>query len=184
MEQIPEEIAAFTAWLLARGPVHHVVEIGVRRGGTARHWHSISTGTVVGVDWFGKDSLGAKETIRVADELSRELPRYVAEFGNSQLESTQADVDDDLYGPADLVFLDGDHSYEGVRRDFDLYRSLTRSGSVIAFHDIVESELMHQAGHGVYRFWRELKAAHPGQWHEFIHDPAQSWGGIGALEVV
>jgi predicted O-methyltransferase YrrM len=39
--------------------------------------------------------------------------------------------------PVDVLFIDGDHTYEGVRRDFEMYKSLVRDGGVIAFHDIV-----------------------------------------------
>lgn len=35
----------------------------------------------------------------------------------------------------DLLFIDGDHSYEGVRADWEAYAGLLRPGSVVAFHD-------------------------------------------------
>jgi hypothetical protein len=34
------------------------------------------------------------------------------------------------------LFIDGDHTYEGVRRDFEMYSPLVRKGGIIAFHDI------------------------------------------------
>ena len=34
----------------------------------------------------------------------------------------------------DFVFIDGDHTYDGVRRDFELYEPLVRPGGIIAFH--------------------------------------------------
>ena len=36
----------------------------------------------------------------------------------------------------DLLFIDGDHSYEGVRADWEAYGSMLGPGSVVAFHDI------------------------------------------------
>lgn len=50
----------------------------------------------------------------------------------------------------DVVFIDGDHSYAGVRRDF---LNLLPVGRVFVFHDIAGSGLP-----GVVRFWIELKA--------------------------
>lgn len=41
---------------------------------------------------------------------------------------------DDLE-PADAVFIDGDHSFDGVMRDARLARALVRPGGLIAFHD-------------------------------------------------
>jgi predicted O-methyltransferase YrrM len=35
----------------------------------------------------------------------------------------------------DLLFIDGDHSYQGVKADWDTYCPLLRPGSVVVFHD-------------------------------------------------
>jgi predicted O-methyltransferase YrrM len=35
----------------------------------------------------------------------------------------------------DFLFIDGDHSYEGVKQDWDLYSKLLLPGSIVAFHD-------------------------------------------------
>ena len=35
----------------------------------------------------------------------------------------------------DLLFIDGDHSYEGAKADWDSYRSFLKSGSIVVFHD-------------------------------------------------
>jgi len=51
-----------------------------------------------------------------------------------------------------VLFPDGDHSYEGVKRDFEMYSPLVRPGGIIAFHDTVFMD-------GVRRFWAELKAS-------------------------
>ena len=37
----------------------------------------------------------------------------------------------------DLLFIDGDHSYEGVKKDFEIYQSFVANNGIIAFHDIV-----------------------------------------------
>ncbi len=57
--------------------------------------------------------------------------------------------------PVDLLFIDGDHSYDGVRSDFEVYGRLVRPGGLVAFHDIVPGA---PEGVGeVPRFWQELK---------------------------
>jgi len=38
-------------------------------------------------------------------------------------------------GPVDVLFIDGDHSYDGCREDWDVWHPHIRSGGVIAFHD-------------------------------------------------
>lgn len=51
--------------------------------------------------------------------------------------------------PINLLFIDGSHLYEDVRRDYEIYSPMVRG--IIAFHDIA-GEL------GVNRFWDELQA--------------------------
>ncbi len=35
--------------------------------------------------------------------------------------------------PVDFLFIDGDHLYDGVKIDFELYKKLVRPGGLIAF---------------------------------------------------
>lgn len=35
----------------------------------------------------------------------------------------------------DFIFIDGDHNYEGVKRDWDTYKPLLKKGSIVALHD-------------------------------------------------
>lgn len=52
----------------------------------------------------------------------------------------------------DFLFIDGDHSYEGVKKDFEMYSQLVGPNGTIAFHDILP-----QINSGVDRFWKEIK---------------------------
>jgi len=58
----------------------------------------------------------------------------------------------------DFLFIDGDHTYEGVKRDFEMYSPLVRRGGVVAFHDIVPGPQEYVGG--VPRFWSEVKSRH------------------------
>lgn len=53
--------------------------------------------------------------------------------------------------PIRLLFIDGDHSYGGVKQDFELWSRHVVAGGLIAFHDV---------GHwdGVTQFYREFMA--------------------------
>jgi hypothetical protein len=74
----------------------------------------------------------------------------------------------------DFAFIDGDHSYEGVKKDYEKY--LPFCEDIIAFHDIVEHL---QPDVGVKKFWDELK----GNKKEIIKDKDQGWAGIGILQL-
>lgn len=89
----------------------------------------------------------------------------------------------------DLLFIDGDHTYAGVRSDFEMYGSLVREGGLVAFHDIVpmspngprprnDDDLQ---GGEVPQFWAELRSSHDVS--EFVEDWDSGRFGIGALTV-
>ncbi len=50
----------------------------------------------------------------------------------------------------DFLFIDGDHSYNGVKDDFGMYSSFVKQGGIIAFHDILLEDT-------VGKFYREIK---------------------------
>ena len=68
----------------------------------------------------------------------------------------------------DFALIDGDHTYEGVKQDYEMYADLVRPGGLIAFHDIVYAE-------GVARFWDEIKQADPTA-EEFIATQGSVFG--------
>ena len=49
----------------------------------------------------------------------------------------------------DLFFIDGDHSYNGVKNDYEISKN---SGKIFVFHDIISDVCP-----GVVQFWNELK---------------------------
>lgn len=179
MEQHREEIEPFVEWLSSRD-VHVVLEIGVRYGGTAALWCGLGFETVIGVDYGGPDSLGEIETKRLALEMESKYSNYRFICGNSHDPITYSTVKDTLHERTkvhgiDLLFLDGDHSYQGVKQDFDNYRDLMSIGGVIALHDIADTPFMRSTGHGVHTFWKEIDSPKI----EFCINA--DWGGIGVV---
>jgi predicted O-methyltransferase YrrM len=179
------ELAPLLALLARRRPLT-VVEIGTYRGGTLYAFCRIAhpDGTIVSVDLPG-GLFGGGYT----DEQLHELRGYGLEGQSlhfprqdSQEPATRDEVVSRLDGrPIDFLMIDGDHRYEGVRRDFELYSPLVGSNGVIAFHDI----LPHQQAPlcQVDVLWNELKGGYP---HAEFVDPREDWGvgqwgGIGVL---
>lgn len=77
----------------------------------------------------------------------------------------------------DLIFIDGDHTYEGVKRDYEIYSALCKVNGIIAFHDIIDSESHRQQNCFVGKFWDEVKQGQ--RFQEKI--TTTSWAGIGIL---
>lgn len=82
-------------------------------------------------------------------------------------------------GSVDMLFIDGDHTYEGVKADYENYSPLVRSGGMIVFHDIYLIE-------EVKRFWKELVSQHQEDGKtsapfEIIYEQDSDAMGIGIL---
>jgi predicted O-methyltransferase YrrM len=77
----------------------------------------------------------------------------------------------------DFLFIDGDHTYNGVKQDFEMYYHLVTDGGIAAFHDIVPG-LPESVG-GVPQFWQEIKGQY--ETAEIVKDWGQGGYGIGLI---
>jgi predicted O-methyltransferase YrrM len=106
--------------------------------------------------------------------------------GDSHAPETLARARAALRGePLDFLLIDGDHTYDGVRRDFEDYGPLVRPGGLVAFHDIAQPGELRAGGATllggeVPQFWAELRARY--ETHELLASP-DGFFGIGLLRV-
>lgn len=159
--QHPDELGPFVSLLQERG-VTRYLEIGARHGDTFHHvMTSLPPGSVgVAVDlpgglWGKKSSRSALN--RAVADLCRRGYKASALFGDSQTEATKRLIVG--RGPYDAALIDGDHTYEGVSRDWLLYGNIA---GIVAFHDIVgEGQAEKVTGRAVEvpRLWAEIKAS-------------------------
>jgi Methyltransferase domain len=64
--------------------------------------------------------------------------------------------------PIDYLFIDGDHSYEAVKRDFDQWSGHVVAGGTLAFHDALMDAPWIDESFGSARFVEELRAGDGG----------------------
>lgn len=87
--------------------------------------------------------------------------------------------------PLDFLFIDGDHSFDGVKNDLVSYYSRVKDGGLIAFHDIVPDyrTLYNRQGGSwsgeVYKLWGAIKGHFES--YEFIDEVGQDGFGIGII---
>jgi predicted O-methyltransferase YrrM len=146
-QQVYEEITTFAYWLKGF-QAHNILEIGFK-GSSFHIMSQLSTGKKAAVDYEDKGRTiwshymmyGEDFKLFIADSQTTETRDKVKEFCPQY----------------DLIFIDGDHSYEGVRRDFELYQDLLSPRGYIVFHDIDPEHVFRDgAGGQVYKFWQDI----------------------------
>lgn len=177
MLQWPEEVEAFDRWLVTAG-VATVLEIGTGPGGFIQHiGRLLPEAKLVTVDLPASgDATGLSQAASVARNkiLSAEFGgRISCVLGDSHLPETVAQVGEALnrgWLQVDLLFLDGDDSYDGKVTDLQLYSRFLAPGAWRATHDI------NAKNTGVPAFWSQVKDA-IGPHIEI--SGGHHWGGIG-----
>lgn len=186
MNQFKEEFRQLADIVKASNP-KVIVEIGTKKGGSFFIWsrytnanHLISIDLPGGIhgggydrkkipflQYFVSDKNEAKVSVILGDSHALDTVQKLGEVLNGE--------------KIDFLFIDGDHTYEGVKADFELYSPLIREGGIIAFHDIVESDYHHSMNCYVDKLWNEIKGQY--KYLEIIEKPHQHKYGIGILFV-
>jgi predicted O-methyltransferase YrrM len=107
------------------------VEIGTFEGRTSAALAPVVAGTLFSVDPFPAGRIGVCYGEWIAKINARRSAiknvRFVKGFSH--------DVAPGFGEPIDFLFIDADHSYEAVRRDWDDWVSKVVDGGVVALHD-------------------------------------------------
>lgn len=179
--QIRSEIVSLLT-MLQQDPPAMVLEVGTAKGGTLFLFSRIARdgATLISLDLQRRFNKGgpAAWRVRLLKSLARAQQRLELVPADSHHPATLDQVKQLLNGRAiDFLFIDGDHSYDGVKRDFEMYAPLVRAGGLVAFHDIVPGP--EAAVGGVPRFWQEIKQCY--HTHEFVEDWNQQGLGLGVV---
>ena len=160
-----------------------VAELGTWHGGTL--WHLLNNAMdgadVISVDMGPTNWRPAKPDFDVSQW-------YAWAPGKVKLHIIQEDTHDPatlakveaICPELDFLFIDGDHSYEGAKRDFEMYGPLVREGGIIAFHDLITPRAQQHIQ--ISKLWAEIKRAGYKTLELYSH-PGQEWGGIGLVYV-
>ena len=182
---LPIKFETFSAWsrlipvLFALFPLvrpRRYVELGVHNGmsffAACQVSEHLETNTeCVAIDsWIG-DPHASFHSSAVFDEFKLNLTKnYADAFFIQGMFSHAVDCFED--GSVDLLHIDGYHTYEFVKADFEDWVSKMSDVGIILFHDIN----VHERNFGVWQLWQELRDRYIGL--SFMHSH-----GLGLLYV-
>jgi predicted O-methyltransferase YrrM len=168
-----------------------VVEIGTFKGGTLWLWCQLAEpdALVVSIDLPGGEFGGGYDAAEAEQirSYARGKQELILIRGDSHAIRTRDELTTALgERGVDFLFIDGDHTYEGVKQDYEMYAPLVRNGGMIVFHDILPQSVDDRCG--VDKLWEELKGHSDERLEEIVDtdtDPSERvWGGIGAMTVI
>jgi predicted O-methyltransferase YrrM len=146
--------AAYLYRLAGSLPEATIVEIGRSKGGSTL---LLAAAVGEGSHVFSYD-LHLKAT--AGSESDRELRDALARYGLSERVTLLVADSQTAEPPAefcDLVLFDGDHSYDGVRADYEHWRGTIRPGGHLLFHDAAELGDLSSAHRPVMRLMEEIE---------------------------
>ena len=168
---------SFAHWLVSEMRPSKVVELGshngvsyaafcnaVRRNNLATRCYAVDT-------WQGDEQAGFYGNEVYRDLLAANEARF-ADFSTLMRCFFDEAVTQFPDGSVDLLHIDGLHTYEAVKHDFETWRPKLSSRAVVVFHDTE----IRDRGFGVHKFWSELTRLHPS--FNFLHS-----AGLGVLAV-
>lgn len=111
----------------------------------------------------------------VFDRLYERTGQRLNAFGDrvTQIRLDSVEAAQEINEPIDFVYIDGDHSYEGIRADLEAWFPLVREGGIVAGHDYGQPAfpgVKAAADHFFKRFG--LTVTHEGKGIWWAHRPA------------
>lgn len=140
LQQNPDEFAALTLFLRERGPHKDYMEIGSASGGACLFLsREVGFKSVMSLD-NGEHPRAVAQTEHFA-----QIENFKQFLGDSHSEEARRFLEENAKEKFDVVFIDGDHSYEGLWQDIQLTRPFCRKGTLMILHDTVACDDVRRA---------------------------------------
>lgn len=167
----------FASWLVDVVRPKSIVELGTHNGASflafcqAVEAQQVSARVFAVDTWQGDEHAGF-----YGNEIHAELRDYQQRHyaGISEMMRMRFDQALEYFadGSIDVLHVDGLHTYEAVREDFETWRCKLSPRAVVLFHD----SCVRERGFGVWQYWSEVSSQFPS--FEFTHTH-----GLGVLLV-
>ncbi|MBI1620684.1 rhamnan synthesis F family protein [Aquamicrobium zhengzhouense] len=167
----------FAHWLMKAAQPKVLVELGTHTGNSFSAFcnsikqHKLDTRAYAVDTWQGDEHAGY-----YGNEIYEELREYVGGNFGPFATLIRSTFDEALSqfspGTVDVLHIDGMHTYEAVRHDFETWADRLSARGIAIFHDTN----VHERGFGVWKLWDEICEDYPS--FEFKHS-----NGLGVLGV-
>ncbi|MGH8102953.1 MAG: O-methyltransferase [bacterium] len=156
---MPIRQAAYLFGLIRQTKARKVIEIGRYKGGSTL----VIAAAMDGEGEFWSIDLGDKESRLHDRSVCRPFDEQIAEACARLGLQVNLLVGDSRTievgtGEVDMVFIDGDHSYEGVKSDFERFGKRVRLGGAVLFDDAFDKGLFKTHSDTVGRLVAEIVA--------------------------
>ena len=139
----------FAQWIVNKINPKVIVDLGVDYGYSTFSFAIPQIGHVYGIDSFEGDyNTGIRDTIEIANENKKSLELDNITFIKGYFDEIAKVWDK----PIDILHIDGFHSYEAVKNDYETWSKFLNDDGVILFHDTI----VEDKSFGVKKFFEEI----------------------------
>lgn len=155
---MPIRQGAYLFGLVQQMKARKVIEVGRYKGGSTL----LLAAAMKGEGTLWSIDIGEKEARMYRDGKARsfddQLRDVCTKFGFKNVEIIVGDSRtlEIETGEVDLVFIDGDHSYDGVKNDFERFGKRVRLGGAVLLDDTFDEELFKTHTESVGRLVKEI----------------------------
>lgn len=167
----------FVSWLVEEMKPGTIVELGTHSGNSyfaiCQAVLENNTGSkCYAVDTWQGDEHAGSYSEDVFRDVNAWNQQYFSAFSNLMRMTFDQANEYFSAGSVNLLHIDGLHTYEAVKHDFESWKSKLADDAVVLFHDTN----VRERGFGVWQLWDELQQQYPS--FEFLHSY-----GLGVLFV-
>ncbi|GAA4854035.1 hypothetical protein GCM10023332_01550 [Luteimonas vadosa] len=167
----------FAGWLIECFRPRMLVELGTHHGSSYLAFCQAIVANDVACKCFAVDTwAGDEHAGEYGEEVYEQLDAYHSRkyAGFSELMRMTFDEAADYFedGSVDLLHIDGLHTYDAVKHDFETWLPKLSDRAIVLFHDTC----VRERGFGVWRFWQEIEQRY--DCFEFTHGH-----GLGVVSV-